>query len=259
MDNHCRLAEQRAVERKTKSKQKRLQGATDPGKALPQKRVRTQDDKTWKKAQTQQVLPDIAPARATQGATNKLIVIEPHHENYEAVAMDTYINASLRGICRRKVSEEFFRNRPGACRGLSVECSRIDPRSASLSLACSNEDCPQCKVTVSRLCCDTCNPGSFILPVPATTALRQSRAPNRFKLNKSCKMSEADKSLTSALREWREAQLVHISIPAGDDMYRSQLIMTDNILERIVGLAHHNQLADLVSIKAQVNWRYNDL
>ena len=173
--------------------------------------------------------------------------------------MDTYINASSWGICHRKVSEEFFGNRPGACHGLLVECSRIDPRSASPSLACSNEDCPRCKVTVSRLCCDTCNPGSFILPVPATTAPRQSRAPNQFKLNKSCKMSEADKSLTFALREWRVAQLVRIGIPAGDDMYGSQLIMTDDILECIVGLVHHNQLADLASIKAQVNWRYNDL
>ena len=199
MDNHCRLAEQRAVERKTKSKQKRLQDATDSGKALPQKRVCTQDDKTWKKAQTQQVLPNIAPARATQGATNKLIVIEQHHRNYKVAAMDTYINTSSWRICHQKVSEEFFENRPGACRGLLVECSQIDPRSASPSLACFNEDCSHCKVTVLCLCCDTCNPGLFILPVPATTAPRQSRAPNQFKINKSCKMSEADKILMSAL------------------------------------------------------------
>lgn len=72
-------------------------------------------------------------------------------------------------------------------------------------------------------------------------------------------MSELDKSLTSALQEWRDTQLVCIGIPAGDNMYESQLIMTDNILERIVGLAHHNQVADLALIKAQVNWRYNDL
>lgn len=123
MDNHCKLAEQRAVERKTKTEQKCLQGATDPGKALPQKRVCTQDDKTWKKAQTQQVLPNIAPACATQGAANKLIVIEQHHENYEAVAMDTYINASSWGICHCQVSEEFFRNRLGECHVLSVGCS----------------------------------------------------------------------------------------------------------------------------------------
>ena len=42
-------------------------------------------------------------------------------------------------------------------------------------------------------------------------------------------------------------------------MYGSQLIMTDDILEHVVGLAHYNQLADLALIKAQVNWHYIDL
>ncbi|KAH9071529.1 hypothetical protein EDB83DRAFT_2313564 [Lactarius deliciosus] len=41
-------------------------------------------------------------------------------------------------------------------------------------------------------------------------------------------------------------------------MYGSQFIMTDDLLERFVELAHFNQLADLLSIRAQVNWHYVD-
>jgi hypothetical protein len=72
-------------------------------------------------------------------------------------------------------------------------------------------------------------------------------------------MTDADLSLTSALRDWRGAQLVSIGIPAGDAMYGSQIIMTDDILERLVELAHFTQLPNLASLKAQVNWRYSDL
>ncbi|KAF8264330.1 P-loop containing nucleoside triphosphate hydrolase protein [Lactarius quietus] len=180
--------------------------------------------------------------------------------DYKEAAMDTYINAHSQGICRRKVSEEFFGNMPSECRNLLPGCSRIDPHLASPSLACSNEGCPCCVATVSGLCCDTCNPGSFILPAPTTTAPRQTCAHNRFKVNKSkCKMTDADDSLTSALQEWRDAQLTSLGFPVGDEMYGSQLIMTDNILECLVELAHFNQLVDLASIKAQVNWCYSDL
>ena len=111
---------------------------------------------------------------------------------------------------------------------------------------------------VSRLCCDTCNPGSFILPLPTASAPKQTWAPNKFKASQ-YELTNADLGLTSALREWRDAQLKSLGVPTGDDMYGSQLILTDDILERLVELAHFNQLTDLASIRAQVNWRYSDL
>lgn len=264
MDYHRKRAEQRAADRMEKAKKRQekenCQGKTETGNPLPRKRVRIQDDKAnpsaRKKARAQQVLPDIT-SHATP-STNQLIVIEPHHQNYEAAAMDAYVNARTRGICRRRVAKEFFGNRPGEYHDLRGDF-RIDPWPASLSLACSNSDCRRCAATVSRLCCDSCNPDSFFLPTPTTTAPKQTRAPNKFKVDKSkYKMVNADESLTSALRQWRDAQLVRIGIPAGDEMYGSQLIMTDDILERIVELPHFSQLGDLASMKAQVNWRYND-
>ncbi|KAH9015994.1 hypothetical protein EDB85DRAFT_1898410 [Lactarius pseudohatsudake] len=148
--------------------------------------------------------------------------MEHHHQNYEAAAMDTYTNARSRGVCRRKVSDEFFGNKP-----------------------------------VSRLCCDTCNPGSFILPIPTTSAPKQTRAPNKFKASL-YKSMDADLSLASALRDWRNAQLGLLGIPTRDNMYGAQFIMPDDLLERFVELAHFNQVADLSSIRAQVNWCYVD-
>ncbi len=116
MDHHRKQAEQRAAVRTQRAQQKRLQCATEPESAPSWKKARTHDEKagpsTRKRTQPQLVLPDIASAVR---ATNRLIVVEQRHQNYEAAAMDTYINARSRGICRRQISDEFFRNRPGMC------------------------------------------------------------------------------------------------------------------------------------------------
>ena len=56
-----------------------------------------------------------APVHAPLQTTDSLIVEEGHHGSYEVAAMETYINAHQRGICRRMVSNEFFRNRPREC------------------------------------------------------------------------------------------------------------------------------------------------
>jgi hypothetical protein len=105
---------------------------------------------------------------------------------------------------------------------------RVDPRPASPLLTCSNKDCPRCLGSPSHLCCDTCNPGSFILPVPATIVQRQSHAPNKFKAD-SCgySMTEADKKLKDALYDWQIKQLQDLGVANGDDMFGPQLIMTD--------------------------------
>ncbi|KAI9440794.1 hypothetical protein H4582DRAFT_2056074 [Lactarius indigo] len=107
----------------------------------------------------------------------------------------------------------------------------------------------------SQLCCNTCSPGSFILPLPTVSTVKQTQALNKFKVGL-YRLTDADLSLKSALEDWWDAQLGHIGI-LGDDMCGSQLIMTDDILKWIVELAHFHQLADLLSIRAQVNWHYS--
>ncbi|KAH9011524.1 hypothetical protein EDB83DRAFT_2530245 [Lactarius deliciosus] len=238
-------ADKKASDHTEKSRQKKPQGIADAnsGPSRPtRKRVRSHEEgaghSTRKKSQCHVGRPEVL----TPQTAGKLIVKEERHESYEAAAMDTYINARQRGTCRRRVSDEFFGNRP-----------------ASPSLACSKTDCPRCIGMPSRLCCDTCNPGSFIFPVPATVAPKQSRAPNKFKID-SCGYlaTELDRKLKESLRDWRTRELRDLGVAAGNNMFGSQFIMTDEVLERIVDLAHHEQIDDLATLQSQVNWRNCD-
>ena len=69
-------------------------------------------------------------------------------------------------------------------------------------------------------------------------------------------MAEADRKLREALCDWRSTQLQALGASTGDDMFGSQLIMTDEILERILDLAHFGQIDTLVTLQTQVSWRY---
>ncbi|KAH9169654.1 hypothetical protein EDB89DRAFT_2196422 [Lactarius sanguifluus] len=111
----------------------------------------------------------------------------------------------------------------------------------------------------SRLCCDTCNPGSFILPVPATVAPKQSRAPNKFKVD-SCGYlaTELDCKLKQSLRDWRTSELRNLGVTTGNNMFGSQFIMTDEVLDRIVDLSHYEKIDNLATLQSQVSWRNCD-
>ncbi|KAF8257524.1 P-loop containing nucleoside triphosphate hydrolase protein [Lactarius quietus] len=232
MDDQRVQAEKRAAIRAEKAQQ-RQQGldagtatdaATSQVKTVPRKRPCCPHD---------QCVTD------TPRPAGTLIMFEDCHKDVEEAAMDAYINAHLRGICRCGVSDEFF-----------------DNRLASPSMACPYTNCPCCAVKVPRFCCDTCNPDSFVLLSPSTTALKQTWALNKFKVMDYI-LSETDKKLKTALQNWRGTQL---SGTVGDnDMFRPQLIMTDDVLDRLVGLAHYSKVSDLTSIRTQVSWRHVDL
>ena len=119
-------------------------------------------------------------------------------------------------------------------------------------MACFSADCPRCVVRASRLCCDTCNPESFTLPTPTTSAPKKTRAPNRFKVGEHV-FTDVDDRLKTALQEWRSNQI------GDDEMFGPQLIMTDDVLDRLVGLAHFGKVSDLASIHTQVSWRHIDI
>ncbi|KAH9040293.1 hypothetical protein EDB83DRAFT_2174703, partial [Lactarius deliciosus] len=53
-------------------------------------------------------------------------------------------------------------------------------------------------------------------------------------------------------------ELRDLGVAAGNNMFGSQFIMTDKVLERIVDLAHHEQIDDLATLQSQVNWRNCD-
>ncbi|KAH9032208.1 P-loop containing nucleoside triphosphate hydrolase protein, partial [Lactarius hengduanensis] len=111
-------ADKKASEHTEKARQKKSQGIADANSGpsrLTRKRVRSHEEGAGhsmrKKSQRHVGRPEVL----TPQTAGKLIVKEERHESYEVAAMDTYINARQRGICRRKISDEFFGNRPGEC------------------------------------------------------------------------------------------------------------------------------------------------
>ncbi|KAH7904694.1 P-loop containing nucleoside triphosphate hydrolase protein [Hygrophoropsis aurantiaca] len=156
----------------------------------------------------------------------------------EAAAMDAFINARGRGICRRRILDEYFDN----------------PKSTSSQ--CGGDHCERCCTKTSRLCCDTCSLGSFILPIPATTAEKAKRASRKINID-SYKMNTQDYKLRDALRTWRKDLMADAGV-GGDDFFGAQLIMADDILNRITNLAHTFKITDLTSLYNQTNWRYTD-
>ncbi|KAI9437122.1 P-loop containing nucleoside triphosphate hydrolase protein [Lactarius psammicola] len=94
---------------------------------------------------------------------------------------------------------------------------------------------------------------------PTTVAPRQSRAPNKFKVDSGgYTATELDHKLKESLCDWRHRQLQTLGVTTGDDMFGPQLIMTDEVLECIVDLAHFGQVDDLETLQSQVSWRYCD-
>ncbi|KAH9040343.1 P-loop containing nucleoside triphosphate hydrolase protein [Lactarius pseudohatsudake] len=104
-------ADKKASDLTERAQQKKSQGAVDANSG-PSRPTRRRGSRTMrKKSQSRVGRPEVL----TQHTADNLIVKEERHESYKVAAMDTYINARQRGICRRKISDEFFGNRPGEC------------------------------------------------------------------------------------------------------------------------------------------------
>ncbi|KAH9068263.1 hypothetical protein EDB83DRAFT_2222775 [Lactarius deliciosus] len=70
--------------------------------------------------------------------------------------------------------------------------------------------------------------------------------------------TELDRKLKESLRDWRTRELQNLGVTAGNNMFGSQFIMMDEVLERIVDLAHYEQINDLATLQSQVSWRNCD-
>ena len=116
--------------------------------------------------------------------------------------------------------------------------------------------CERCSVKVSRLCCDVCDDSeslcSVIQPVQKEVmkrAKRKYKVPNYI-------MGDPEHHLRRRLEEWRELQLVEEDL-ATDDFFGPQVIMSNSILTRIVGLAHTNKITSVESLLSQTDWVYS--
>ncbi|KII91007.1 hypothetical protein PLICRDRAFT_553037 [Plicaturopsis crispa FD-325 SS-3] len=156
-------------------------------------------------------------------------------EEYEKSAMDVYINAASRHICRRRVTDEYFEN--AGHEKMYSDCS------------CEG----RCGGRTSRLCCDSCNPDHFLLrfaPKPA-----QSKRGKRKAKVGDYTMTPTDFKLRDALDEWRKKQMEEEGL-GRDDFFGPQLLLSDGILDRIVDLAHASKVTNIQELNEQTDWCY---
>jgi hypothetical protein len=68
-------------------------------------------------------------------------------------------------------------------------------------------------------------------------------------------MKAHDFKLKDGLKAWRTEQMEQEF--SGDDFFGPQLLLSDEILNRIVDLAHKNKLTDIQSLHEQTDWRHS--
>ena len=119
----------------------------------------------------------------------------------------------------------------------------------------AQEDCcVRCTVQPSfGRCCDSCNPEFFPFLSPPSPLPKLPRSKRKFKFE-DYKMNSSDFKLRDGLDNWRTSQM-ETEFP-GDDFFGPQYIMSDDILNRIVDLAHHGKLLDISSLLEQTDWKH---
>lgn len=101
------------------------------------------------------------------------------------------------------------------------------------------------------MCCDVCHPVSF--PV-ATVPIKGSRSKRKMKVT-NFTMDEYDLRLRDGLNEWREQQLEDEG-RGGDDFFGPEVLMSNDVRNRIVDLAHHGKIQNVKTLEEQTGWQY---
>ncbi|KAF9565288.1 P-loop containing nucleoside triphosphate hydrolase protein [Agrocybe pediades] len=178
-------------------------------------------------------VPDCVPPRTSEHLPTSLPTPSSlPAEEYEAVAMDLFINSGSRGLCRRVVLNQYFGNMKQGVRIFHTQ-------------------------STADLCCDRCFPDAVHFLPPSTTSLPTAgpRRKRKFKVKKYT-MGPSDSQLAKALHEWRLEQMNRLGL-GGDILFGPQLILSDDILDRLVRLGHLKRLPDVDALENQTDWRYS--
>ncbi|KAG2741977.1 P-loop containing nucleoside triphosphate hydrolase protein [Suillus brevipes Sb2] len=147
------------------------------------------------------------------GSTEAVAKILPSGLDNDAIeqsAMYAFINAHLRGLCRRKVADEYFNN-------------------PSIDQADSSSCCARCSVKLSRYCCDICNPATLQSRLFPSLPLPSTRAKRKFTI-KPYEMTTGGQNLRQELLQWRNFKVLEEDLD-GDDFFGPQIIMSNKILD----------------------------
>ena len=121
---------------------------------------------------------------------------------------------------------------------------------------CINAYCPQCHAPPTGACCDLCNPHLFadIAIVSVTQASRKTRKATV----KPYKIAEHKMAFHLALQTWCDEETIRHHGMATHVTYGPILIMSDQLLERIVDLVHASKIKDATYLKNETLWTKSD-
>ncbi|PPQ85891.1 hypothetical protein CVT24_006413 [Panaeolus cyanescens] len=173
-------------------------------------------------------------------------------EAYETFAMDLFVNAVMRGVCLRRIIDEYFANNKEG-NDHAPCCDRCQVVSPTASRCCSF--CNMALISSSM----PLNPVSFVNETSesletALSAPKQSK-PRKFNPKTEFKMDKHDEQLYQLLIEWREGEALNLMGGKVDMWYGPQFFFSDDLLHRIVMLAHHAKLDTPEAFAQQVQWR----
>ncbi|PPQ97754.1 hypothetical protein CVT26_001802 [Gymnopilus dilepis] len=176
----------------------------------------SEQDENMEEAETQtQASPESGDLPRTPTTLPNPVDV-PDEEEYDFIIMDAFINARARGICRREVLDHYFGNRRAGT---------------------------YLQLILHRA------PKDAVLAVEPPDKLKAKRKVNF----KNYTMDSHDKSLADALDNWRVEQSKKDGV-AEDDFFGAHFILCDEILNRIVSLAHHFKIPTLDDLAAQTSW-----
>lgn len=116
--------------------------------------------------------------------------------------------------------------------------------------------CSRCAPKKPRLCCDLCHPDEIAAMLPDCSDPLQTppRATNRIKVPPFMPNTN-ELELKQALLTWRDAEAKKRYY--GIDFYGANLLMHSAIVDRIVELAHANQLSNAADLQNQTGWCFS--
>ncbi|KAF9471648.1 hypothetical protein BDN70DRAFT_887875 [Pholiota conissans] len=188
-------------------------------------------------------LPETRPLHALKEERRQLYadrtVVETKAKGREQEqAVDDYINAKHIGFaCRRIVPTLYFNN---------------DQKQNNSHLLCDTtapDGCTRCIPPPPCGCCDLCKPDEFLAyHVPA--AERPPKTSNKSNI-KPYKMSTVDFDLKNALQEWRRRTALIKFNASTVRTLGVRILMSDNILARIVDCAHAGKLTSIEDLSKE--------
>jgi hypothetical protein len=103
------------------------------------------------------------------------------------------------------------------------------------------------------VCCDICHPSAFQSIPPAGVPVPKRKAPKNKVLTQV--PDTIDRALKAALVQWRERFFEDI-YGAEEDYWGPEIVLSDALVERIVGLARMAKLRDFTALCTQISWCY---